>query len=132
MLSIEDVANDGDETIPDGDLAGPYLKAHVCCRPRLFLAVTESPVCWTGRTDGARETAAKPGDADRPRSYRAAGQATRPKGGSEPANRRPAEHEDVDGEHSDQHHERAADQCLGERQDRNTAGRASLAVLRFL
>ena len=30
----------------------------------------------------------------------------------------------MDGEHGDQHDERAAEQCLGERQDRDTAGRS--------
>ena len=69
------------------------------------------------------EAAAQPGDADRPRGHRTAGQAARAEGGGEPADRGPAQSQDVDGEHGDQHDERAAEQGLGERQDRDTAGR---------
>ena len=70
------------------------------------------------------EAPAQPGDADRPCGHRTAGQTTRAEGSGEPANRGPAQSEDVDGEHGDQDDERAAEQCLGERQDRDAAGRS--------
>jgi len=70
------------------------------------------------------EAPAKPGDADRACGHCTAGQATRAEGGREPADRGPAESKDVDGEHGDQHDERAAEQGLGEGQDRDTARRS--------
>ncbi|MDE2451573.1 MAG: hypothetical protein KGO22_21520, partial [Gammaproteobacteria bacterium] len=59
--------------------------------------------------------------ADRHRGQCTANKAPRPKGSIEPANRGPAEAQDADSEHGDQHNKRAAEHCLGERQDRYTA-----------